>query len=158
MSADAPRCLGFSELKRYLRHTYPMLMVDRVLDWRPSGYIEVLYAVTANSPSVSGHFPERAIFPGTNILQVAAQAGIILVQLSTSPLADDELTLVGSTRARFFRPVVPGDALRVRLDVQRHDGATMLLRGEAAVDGARAAAMELSLIRKKVEEMGRVLW
>jgi 3-hydroxyacyl-[acyl-carrier-protein] dehydratase len=158
MSAETPRSLGFSELRRYLRHTYPMLMVDRVIDWRPSEHIEVLYAVSANSPSVSGHFPERAIFPGTNILQVAAQAGIILLQLSTSRLADDELTLVGSTRARFFRPVVPGDGLRMRLDVQRHDGPLMLLRGEAAVDGQRAASVELSLIRKRIEEMGRVLW
>src|SRR3954467_8173677 len=97
-SADAPaprvpRTLGFTELKSWLRHRHPMVMLDRVTDYEPGQFLNARLAVSGSLDFVAGHFPERAIFPGSHLIQALSQAAIILFQLNTSGRGAAEPTL-----------------------------------------------------------------
>lgn len=157
-SPRAPRVLGFTELKTWLRHRHPMVMLDRVTDYEPGKYLHARVAVSGGLDFVAGHFPERAIYPGSHLIQALSQGAIILFQLSTSKLADDELTLVSSVEARFFKPVVPGDLVELRLTVERLVGDMIKVAGRAEVDGIRVAAMRATLARTKVATLGAQAW
>ncbi|WP_010217411.1 3-hydroxyacyl-ACP dehydratase FabZ family protein, partial [Pseudomonas amygdali] len=100
----AQRTMGFTELKTWLRHRHPMVYLDRVLDYEPGVQIKTLMAVSGQTDALAGHFPERAIYPASHLMQAISQSAIILFQLSTSRLAGDEVTLVGSIKSRFTRP------------------------------------------------------
>src|SRR5205823_2926209 len=104
--------------------------------------------------SVAGHFPDRAIYPGSNLIQAFAQTGIVLFQMSTSKLSDDELTLVGSIEARFTKLVVPGDTVVFRTHVDRIIGNVFHFSGDARVEPNRVAAFRASLIRVRAEQLG----
>ena len=80
-----PRTMGFTELKSWLRHRHPMVYLDRILDYEPGKYVKSLMAVSGQIDAIAGHFPERAIFPASHMMQAIAQSAIILAQLSTSP-------------------------------------------------------------------------
>lgn len=97
------RQIGFTELKQWLRHRHPMIYLDRVIDFVPGDYLESIMAVSGQVDAIAGHFPERAVFPASHMMQAISQSAIILYQLSTSKLADDEITLIGSLKARFAR-------------------------------------------------------
>jgi len=162
-SADAPaprvpRTLGFTELKSWLRHRHPMVMLDRVTDYEPGQFLNARLAVSGSLDFVAGHFPERAIFPGSHLIQALSQAAIILFQLSTTKLADDELTLVSSVEARFFKVIVPGDLLDLRVTVDRLVGDMLKLSARAEVEGTRVAAMRATLARTKVSAVGNPQW
>src|SRR3569832_1630345 len=114
-----PKPLGFTALRQWLRHRHPMILLDRITDHAPGKFLEALISISGNVDCIAGHFPERAIYPGSNLMQANAQAGIILYQMSTSMLAEDELTLIGSVDSRFFKVVVPGDQVLMRLEATR---------------------------------------
>jgi len=154
----ADTALGFSDIKNWLRHRHPMIYIDRILDHEPGVYLRSLMCVSGTMDVIAGHFPQRAIFPGSHLLQAFAQSGIILYQLSTSPLEDDELTLIGSAQSRFMKVVVPGD--RVVFDVRsdRLYGSSFHFSCRATVEGVPVAAFRGSLVRTKVAELGRPLW
>jgi len=158
MTEATDTSLGFTEIKSWLRHRHPMIYIDRVLDHRPGEYLRSLMSVSGTMDAIAGHFPERAVFPGSHLMQAFAQSGIILYQLSTSPLADDELTLIGSVQSRFTRVVVPGDQVIFDLRCDRLYQASFHFSCRATVDGARVAAFRGSLVRTKVDELGRQLW
>lgn len=150
--------LGFTELKQWLRHRHPMIYIDRVLDYRAGSHLRSLMSVSGTMDSIAGHFPERAVFPGSHLMQAFAQSGIILYQLSTSPLADDELTLIGSSQSRFMRIVVPGDQVVFDVRCDRLYGTSFHFSCRASVDQRPVAAFRGSLVRTKVAELGRQLW
>src|SRR5919108_3782103 len=108
---SAPRrTIGFTELKeKYLPHRYPLILIDRVTHYVPGELIEGVKCVTGNAPEIVGHFPDRAILPGTAILQAFAQLAIVFLKVSTGDLRDDEITLISSISARFLAPVPPGE-------------------------------------------------
>jgi 3-hydroxyacyl-[acyl-carrier-protein] dehydratase len=153
-----PRTLGFTELKTWLRHRHPMVMLDRVTDYEPGQFLQARLAVSGSLDFVAGHFPERAIFPGSHLIQALSQAAIILFQLSTSRLADDELTLISSVEARFFKVVVPGDCVDLRISVDRLVGDMLKVSARAEVEGVRVAAMRATLARTKVAALGAPAW
>ncbi|MFD7668966.1 3-hydroxyacyl-ACP dehydratase FabZ family protein [Streptomyces sp. NPDC059788] len=155
---SADRTLGFTEIKKWLRHRHPMIYIDRIVDHEPGVFIKSLLSVSGNLEAIAGHFPERAVFPGSHLMQAFAQTGIILYQLSTSPLAEDELTLIGSVTSRFTKPVVPGDQVVFDVRVDGLRGNVCFFSCHATVDGARVATFKGSLVRTKVAEMGRQLW
>ena len=97
----------------WLRHAHPMIFLDRITDHEPGEFLTAVVAVSGGLDFVAGHFPERAIYPGTHLMQAFSQTCIILAQLSSSRLGDDELTLVSAVEARFFGPAVPGDLIEV---------------------------------------------
>jgi 3-hydroxyacyl-[acyl-carrier-protein] dehydratase len=158
MTEATDTTLGFTEIKRWLRHRHPMIYIDRVLDYEPGRFLRSVTMVSGTMDAIAGHFPERAIFPGSHLMQAFAQSGIILYQLSTSPLEDDELTLIGSSQSRFMKIVVPGDQVIYDLRVDRLHAASFHFSCRATVEGTPVAAFRGSLVRTKVSELGRQLW
>ena len=112
MSASAVT-MEITEIKSYLAHRYPFLLVDRVLELEPMKRIRALKNVTINEPFFQGHFPHFAVMPGVLIIEALAQASGLLSLKSSGQRADDNTVFyfVGIDGARFKRPVVPGDAL-----------------------------------------------
>ncbi|MBJ6764378.1 beta-hydroxyacyl-ACP dehydratase [Myxococcaceae bacterium JPH2] len=153
-----PKPLGFTALRQWLRHRHPMILLDRIVDHEPGKFLDALISISGNTDCIAGHFPERAIYPGSNLIQAFAQAGIILYQMSTSMLAEDELTLIGSVEARFLKVVVPGDQVLLRVQVNRLAGGLFTYSGKAMVGTTRVAAFRASLVRSKVSELGSPLW
>jgi len=152
------RMMGFSELKKYLRHGHPMIYIDRITDYEPGVYLKSLLSVSGNLDAIAGHFPERGIYPGSHLMQAYAQSGIILYLLSSGPLVDDELTLIGSVKARFTKPVVPGDQVLFDVRADRLRGNLFFFSCQATVDGKSVAAFRGTLTRTKIEALGRQLW
>jgi len=155
---QASRTLGFSEIKEWLRHRHPMIYIDRIVDYEPGVFLKSLLSVSGGLDSIAGHFPERAIFPGSHLMQAFAQSGIILYQLSTWRLADDEITLIGSVKSRFTKIVVPGDQVIFNLRMDRLYGNTFFFSSTATVDDRQVAAFKGTLTRTKISELGRQLW
>jgi 3-hydroxyacyl-[acyl-carrier-protein] dehydratase len=152
------RTLGFSDLKKWLRHRHPMVLLDRILDYEPAHYLTALLSVSGNLDCVSGHFPERAIYPGSHLIQAVAQAGIILFQMSTTPLADNELTLISSMESRFFKVIVPGDQVELSARVDRLRGNVLHFSCKAVVATVRVAAFRATIVRTEVNSLGAQLW
>ncbi|MER5648744.1 hypothetical protein [Streptosporangium sp. NPDC002524] len=157
-TAAGDRTLGFTEIKQWLRHRHPMIYIDRVLDHEPGSHLTSTLLVSGTMDVIAGHFPERAIFPASHLTQAFAQSGIILYQLSTSPVADDELTLIGSMKSRFTRIVVPGDQVVFTVKSELIQDSTFFFSGRATVEGRTVAAFKGTLVRVKVADMGRMLW
>lgn len=155
---DDDRRLGFTELREYLAHEHPMVFLDRVEDYEPGERFEAILAVSGNMDVIAGHFPDRAIFPGTHLIQAFSQCGIIFYQLSTSPLEEDEMTVVGGIKSRFFHPAVPGDIVRFEVKADRLIGDTFQFSGRAMVDGERVGAFEANLVRRDIDELEEVMW
>lgn len=154
----SPKTMGFTELKQWLRHRHPMIYLDRVLDHEPGEYLTSLLSVSAQIDAVAGHFPERAIYPASHLSQAFAQSGIILYQLSTTPLADDEITLVGSMKSRFTKIVVPGDQVVFAVRNEGVRANTFQFSCRATVDARPVAAFSGTLIRVKTADLGDPLW
>ena len=122
-------------IQQILPHRYPLLLVDRVLEIEPGESIKALKNVTMNEEVFQGHFPGRPVMPGVLIVEALAQAGAIL-SLYDLPNPEDKLIyFTGIDRARFRRPVVPGDQLILEAklkNVRRNFGK---FEGRAYVDG-----------------------
>lgn len=153
-----PRTLGFTELKSWLRHRHPMVYLDRVLDYEPGQYLKSLMLVSGQIDAIAGHFPERAVYPASHVMQAISQSAIILYQLSTSRLADDEITLVGSIKARFTRVIVPGDQVVFTTAVERLHERDLSFSCRAQVGESAAAVVRGTLVRRRVDELGDHLW
>jgi 3-hydroxyacyl-[acyl-carrier-protein] dehydratase len=112
--------MGIEEVLEYLPQRYPVLMVDRVLSCEPGKRIVALKNVSANEPHFLGHFPSRPIMPGVLILETMAQAAGILVfkTLNQKPSSDFIYYYAGIDKARFKRPVKPGDQLEIEVHIQ----------------------------------------
>ncbi|MGW2352516.1 3-hydroxyacyl-ACP dehydratase FabZ family protein [Actinacidiphila glaucinigra] len=154
----AKRTMGFTELKDWLRHRHPMLYLDRVLDYEPGDYLQSSLSVSGTMDALAGHFPERAVFPASHLTQAFAQSGIILYQLSTTRLSEDEITLIGSVKSRFTRIVVPGDRVIFDVKSDRLSGNTFFFSCKATVDDKLVAAFKGTLVRAKVADLGEQLW
>lgn len=150
--------LGFTEIKQWLRHRHPMILIDRVLDYEPNVFLEAILAVSGHDDVLAGHFPERAIYPGSQLIQAFSQCGIILMQLSTQKLQDDEVTVVGSINSRFYKVIVPGDLVRFSVKVDRLYTDTLFFSGKASVDGEKVAAFKATIVKRPVSTLGNPLW
>ena len=129
-----------------LPHRYPLLLVDRVLEMEDGQSIVAVKNVTFNEAVFQGHFPGHPVYPGVYLIEGMAQAGGILL-LSKYSEEERESKLMYFTaieRARFRRPVVPGDQVRYEIEVVRHRGKVGKLAGKAIVDGKVAAEARLS--------------
>jgi 3-hydroxyacyl-[acyl-carrier-protein] dehydratase len=126
------------ELMKLLPHRYPMLLLDRVVEIVRAKRIVALKNVTINEPFFNGHFPGYPIMPGVLIVEAMAQAGAALLFAEVTDREGKLLVFTGIERARFRRPVTPGDQLRIEVDVLAFRGTAGRLRGKAYVDGKLA--------------------
>ena len=153
------RVIGFSELKeKYLQHRYPILMLDRITDYREREYIEAIKCITGNSPELVGHFPDRAIMPATSIVQAFAQLAIVFFKLSTEPMRDDEMTLISSVKFRFLAPVFPGDTIHLVMKPRKFEDTVGLFAGDARVDNKSVVKGTLTLAKTGVARFKDVPW
>src|SRR5262250_1828458 len=113
--------MDIQEVMRRLPHRYPFLLVDRVLECISGQSIRALKNVTYNEPFFPGHFPARPVLPGVIILEALAQAAGILCFVTANVIPDHKTPLyfVGIDKARFRRPVVPGDQLLLTAQLER---------------------------------------
>ena len=113
--------LDIGMIQRLLPHRYPMLLVDRVLDWEAGKFIRGLKNVTANEPFFQGHFPDYKVMPGVLVVEAMAQLAGLLTMLSEFARRDgSQLVLfAGIDDARFKRQVVPGDTLMLEANLER---------------------------------------
>jgi 3-hydroxyacyl-[acyl-carrier-protein] dehydratase len=135
--------LDINEIMQILPHRYPFLLIDRVVELVRMQRIVAIKNVTINEPFFQGHFPSYPIMPGVLMVEAMAQAGGALL-LTEVPGRDDKLVLfTGIDQAKFRAPVVPGDQVRIEVEVLkwRSRGATM--RGNAYVDGKLVCEAEI---------------
>jgi len=135
--------LTIHEIMKILPHRYPMLLVDRVLEIEEGKRIVGIKNVTANEQFFQGHFPGAPVMPGVLIVEAMAQCGAILF---LRDIADREQKLFlfgGVDKARFRRPVVPGDQLRLECELVQRRGNSVKIRGTATVDGTIVAEAEM---------------
>ncbi|MHB8301660.1 MAG: 3-hydroxyacyl-ACP dehydratase FabZ [Acidobacteriaceae bacterium] len=123
------------EIMRLLPHRYPFLLVDRVVEAVPKQRLVAIKNVSFNEPFFQGHFPGHPLMPGVLLLEALAQAGCILVMMEAPDPAEKLLVFTGVERARFRRPVVPGDQVRMEIDVLNWRSRAMRMQGKAFVDG-----------------------
>lgn len=133
------------EIRRFLPHRYPFLLVDRVLECNPGDNIVAIKNVTVNEPHFTGHFPNQAIMPGALIIEALAQATGLLGfrTISEEPRDNVLYMLVGVDNARFKRQVVPGDQLILKATILRRSKSIWKFSSEATVDGKLCASATL---------------
>jgi 3-hydroxyacyl-[acyl-carrier-protein] dehydratase len=137
--------LDINQIKQYLPHRYPLLLVDRVLDWEAGKRIVAIKNVTVNEEFFNGHFPHKPVMPGVLMIEAMAQTAALLSFLTMDQKPDDD-TLVyflGIDRARFKRPVVPGDQLKMEVEIARVARGIWKYNAKATVDGQLAVEGEL---------------
>ena len=134
-----PRTLNITEIMAILPHRYPFLLIDRVIEMESKRRIVAIKNVTANEPQFTGHFPDYPIMPGVMTIEAMAQAGGALL-LTEIPDRQDKLVLfTGIDEARFRRPIVPGDQLRIEVTVLNWRSRAVRMQGICTVDGKVAA-------------------
>jgi 3-hydroxyacyl-[acyl-carrier-protein] dehydratase len=143
---DRPsKILDIYEVLKYLPHRYPFLLIDRVVDYLPGQSLSALKNVTVNEPFFQGHFPERPVMPGVMILEALAQATGILAFVSGQVRSPSRSLyyFVGIDKARFKKPVGPGDQLLLRVTLTRSLRGMWKFAGEARVEGDLVAYADL---------------
>lgn len=122
------------EIQALLPHRYPFLLVDRIKEFEPHKSIVGIKNVTVNEPFFQGHFPGRPVMPGVLIIEAMAQVGGVLVFKSGGAVGKTVMYLTGIEEAKFRRPVVPGDQLRVEIEVLKKRPPFWKMQGKAYVD------------------------
>jgi beta-hydroxyacyl-ACP dehydratase FabZ len=126
-----------------LPHRYPFLLLDRVLEMDSKKKVVAIKNVTFNEWFFEGHFPGAPVMPGVLIIEAMAQAGAVLILHEMDDRESKLVYFTGIDRARFRRPVVPGDQLRFTLEVLKLRARTCKMKGIAEVDGELAAEAEI---------------
>jgi 3-hydroxyacyl-[acyl-carrier-protein] dehydratase len=135
---EAPHGLDIRQIMAILPHRYPFLLIDRVLEVIPKKRIVAIKNVTINEQFFQGHFPEYAIMPGVLMVEAIAQAGGVLLLPEVPNHETKLLVFSGIERAKFRKPVTPGDQLRIEVDVLNWRPLAAKLEGKAYVDGKLA--------------------
>lgn len=134
--------MDLASIKKLLPHRYPFLLVDKVLEYQPRQRIVAIKNVTGNEDHFNGHFPQHPVMPGVLIIESMAQAAGLVI------LAEDKHRgkipfFTGIDNAKFRRPVVPGDQMRLEIDILKIRGGVGVAQGKALVDGEVVAEAKL---------------
>jgi 3-hydroxyacyl-[acyl-carrier-protein] dehydratase len=137
--------MDIREILATLPHRYPIILVDRVLELEAGQRIVAIKNVSANEPIFAGHFPHYPVMPGVLILEAMAQAAAILAFVTAGHTASEDSLyyFAGIDKARFKRPVVPGDQMRMEVEVEREMRGVAKFSGRALVDGLLVCEAEL---------------
>ena len=148
--------LDIKEIMARLPHRYPMLLIDRVIEMDPGKSIVAIKNVSMNEPFFEGHFAHHPVMPGVLIIEAMAQAAALFSFEgdSTVNAADRKIAyyLVGVDGARFRRPVVPGDQLRLEVSADRLSRTMCKYSARATVDGQEVAAAKLMCAIRALED------
>ena len=138
--------LGITEIMEILPHRYPLLLIDRVVELVRMQRIVAIKNVTINEPYFQGHFPTYPIMPGVLMVEAMAQAGGALL-LTEVPDRDNKLMVfTGIDQARFPAPVIPGDQVRIEVEVLKWSRRGATMRGKAHVDGKLVCEAEIKCL------------
>jgi len=137
--------LGINEVMEFLPHRYPFLMIDRILEFEADKRVVGLKNVTINEPFFQGHFPGHPIMPGVLLLEAMAQTGgvLALMSLPAEEVKKKVLYFMSIDKAKFRKPVLPGDQVRFELTLIKARGNIKSFKAEAKVDGAIVAEAEM---------------
>jgi len=155
--APAKTTLDINDIMRILPHRFPFLLIDRVIDVTPRERIVAIKNVTINEPFFAGHFPNMPIMPGVLIVEAMAQAGGTLLLSEIEDRDNKLIVFTGVERARFRRPVLPGDQLRIEVEVKSWRGTAGRMAGIAYVGEKKVAEATIScqvIARKRVGGAG----
>ncbi|MBT3310269.1 MAG: 3-hydroxyacyl-ACP dehydratase FabZ [Gammaproteobacteria bacterium] len=145
--------MDIHEVMKHLPHRYPFLLVDKVLDFVPGESLRAVKNVTINEPFFQGHFPHIPVMPGVLIMEALAQATGILSFKTTGNLPSDNSLyyFVGIDKARFRKPVEPGDQLILEVTLERRIRDVWKFTGKALVDGEVVASANLMCAEKELD-------
>ncbi|NTW84565.1 MAG: 3-hydroxyacyl-ACP dehydratase FabZ [Holophagaceae bacterium] len=142
MSEREPRTIDLQGIMDLLPHRYPLLLVDRILDFEPKAWIRGLKNVSYNEEIFQGHFPSRPVFPGVYIVEAMAQTGGCLLLREFEDRANKVIYFMGIDKVKFRKPVQPGDQMVMEVKVLQFKGRICKMRGEAFVGGQKVAEAE----------------
>ena len=142
---DTPKTMDICEIKSYLPHRYPLLLVDRVLSYEENKNITAIKNVTVNEEFFNGHFPHKPVMPGVLMIEAMAQTAALLSfkSMGIKPDENSVVYFVGIDNARFKRPVGPGDQLRMDIEIQRVARGIWKYKAVGTVDGQVAVEADL---------------
>lgn len=145
--------MSFEQVRSLLKQRFPLIMVDTVRELEPGKRIVTVKNVTGNEIQFLGHFPERALMPGTLIVEAIGQSASILFSYSTSlGLQPEEVVVLGVINdMRFLAPVVPGDRMDIAVQILKVAGDIALVEGTVTVGDGVVARGKLGFARKKFE-------
>jgi 3-hydroxyacyl-[acyl-carrier-protein] dehydratase len=136
--------LDVKQIMEYIPHRYPFLLIDRVLEFEPNKRIVAIKNVTINEPFFQGHFPGQPIMPGVLLIEAMAQAwGVLAIRSTEQKVNSADILFIGIDKARFRRPVLPGDQVRFELESIGLKRLIWKFRGKAFVEGNLVAEAEL---------------
>ena len=135
--------LNINDIMNYLPHRYPFLLIDRIVEFEENKRVVGIKNVTINEPFFQGHFPGHPIMPGVLLIEAMAQAGGVLALKSDPDPSNKVLYFMSIDKAKFRKPVIPGDQVRFELDLIRQRATIRSFRGVALVDGAVVAEAEM---------------
>ncbi|MGB9991886.1 3-hydroxyacyl-ACP dehydratase FabZ [Pseudoduganella rhizocola] len=145
MTTPENKTLDICQIKAYLPHRYPLLLVDRVLTWEANKSITAIKNVTVNEEFFNGHFPHKPVMPGVLMIEAMAQTAAILsfLTMNIKPDENSVVYFVGIDNARFKRPVGPGDQLKMDVEILRVSRGIWKYKAVGSVDGQVAVEAEL---------------
>ena len=145
--------MNIQDVKNYLPHRYPFLLIDRVLELEIGKSLVAIKNVTFNEPQFTGHFPEQPIMPGVMIVEALAQAtGILAFKSEVGKPIDGQIyMLVGIDKVRFKRVVEPGDQIRLEVEVMVVKRGIWKFKCRASVEGQTVTTAELMCTQKAAD-------
>lgn len=146
--------IDIHEIQKLLPHRYPLLLIDRVIEFTPGEHLVGIKNITFNEPQFTGHFPQRVIMPGVLILEALAQAtGLLAFKTANDLNSDEELYyLAGIDNARFKRPVEPGDQLKLDVKLVKQKRNLWKFFGEASVDGELIVSADIMCVNQPLPQ------
>ncbi|HEX3436663.1 MAG TPA: 3-hydroxyacyl-ACP dehydratase FabZ [Pseudacidobacterium sp.] len=153
-AAEARQVLEITDIMAILPHRYPLLLIDRVVEIERKKRIVAIKNVTINEPFFQGHFPDYPIMPGVLVIEAMAQAGGALLLTEVPDRSSKLIVFTGIERAKFRRQVVPGDQLRIEINVLQWKTRAVRMEGLAMVDGKLAceAVVMCQLVPRRRQE------
>ena len=137
--------MGVEEIKEIIPHRYPFLLVDKVIDCVPNEKLVAIKNVSTNEQFFVGHFPQEKVMPGVLIVEALAQAGAVFFYLSKRTKDDKNLIYyLGKIQAKFMKPVIPGDQLRLEIKPIKMLSNVGILSAEAYVEDNLVTSAELA--------------
>jgi len=144
--------MDINQILDHLPHRYPFVLVDKVLSYELGKSIDAIKNVTINEPFFPGHFPHYPVMPGVLVVEALAQAAAILSFKTINDKPNDHSVyyFVGIDKARFKKPVVPGDQLKLNVSIERTIKGIWKYKGVAMVEDEIAAEAEIMCVLKEI--------